>query len=271
MSYIVVNNVKVNYEVYGSGMPIIMIHGFTVDMRLMKGCMEPVFSEREEGFKRIYIDLPGMGKTKDYEEVHSTDDMLEVVMKFIDTVIPNQSYLVVGESYGGYVARGLIAKRRGNVAGAAFICPMIIPEQSKRKLPAHTIVSKDETFFNQLEKDVREDFSSNVVVLNQHTWERYKKEILVGCNIADEQFLSKILDQYGFTYDIDQVSFEKPSVFLLGKQDSVVGYKDALQLIDHYPKATFAIVEGAGHNLQIEQRLLFDVNINHWLDRITDK
>ena len=56
-----VKNVEVNYEVYGEGKPIIIIHGSTVDHRLMTGCMEPIFNNRD-GYKRIYLDLPGMGK-----------------------------------------------------------------------------------------------------------------------------------------------------------------------------------------------------------------
>lgn len=34
-----------------------------LDHRLMSGCMEPIFTKRE-GWRRIYIDLPGMGVTK---------------------------------------------------------------------------------------------------------------------------------------------------------------------------------------------------------------
>ena len=49
-----------NYEIMGEGQPVLLIHGLACDMNLMKGCMEPVFSN-VEGYKRIYIDLPGMG------------------------------------------------------------------------------------------------------------------------------------------------------------------------------------------------------------------
>jgi len=57
-----IKNISINYEIIGEGKPIIMLHGYYVDHRLMTGCMEPVLSSKE-GFKRIYIDLPGMGKS----------------------------------------------------------------------------------------------------------------------------------------------------------------------------------------------------------------
>lgn len=35
-----VKNIPIYYEVIGQGKPIVMIHGYTPDHRLMKGCME---------------------------------------------------------------------------------------------------------------------------------------------------------------------------------------------------------------------------------------
>ncbi|MDX8364701.1 alpha/beta hydrolase [Cytobacillus sp. IB215665] len=265
-----VKDVKVHYQVYGTGKPIIMIHGFSPDMRLMTGCMEPVFLKRE-GYKRIYIDLPGMGKTKEYDGVKNSDDMLDIVIEFIDNIIPNESFLVVGESYGGYLAKGIIHKRKKKVDGAAFICPVIIPEVSERTLPDHSIVYKDNEFLEQLDKDEREGFDSVSVIQDEYNFNRFKNEILTGCKIADGQFLAKIKQQYSFTFDAGQDLYELPSVFLLGRQDSMVGFKDALDLIDKFPRATFAILDKAGHNLQIEQKAVFDTHIMDWLARVTEK
>jgi pimeloyl-ACP methyl ester carboxylesterase len=103
----IVRDVPIYYEAYGSGLPIIMIHGYTPDHRLMKGSMEPLFTQRS-GWQRIYFDLPGMGRTPGKEHIKSTDDMLDVVVDFIDAVIPEQPFLVAGESYGGYLSRGVL-------------------------------------------------------------------------------------------------------------------------------------------------------------------
>lgn len=61
--------------------------------------------------------------------------------------------------------------------------------------------------------------------------------------------------------------FEKPTLFVLGKQDSCVGYKDAWSIIDNYPRATISVLDCAGHNLQIEQEKLFGTLVNDWLKR----
>ncbi|KQL52797.1 2-hydroxy-6-oxo-6-phenylhexa-2,4-dienoate hydrolase [Heyndrickxia shackletonii] len=269
MAYCKVRQAEIHYEEFGEGKPIIMIHGYTPDHRLMTGCMEPIFTKRD-GWRRIYIDLPGMGLTKNYHVISSSDEMLDAVLEFIQTIIPNQEYIIAGESYGGYLARGVIQKQKEKVLGAAFICPVIIPFSEGRTVEKHKILKTDERFIEKLSKEELEDFRNNNVVLDEYTWLRYNQEILSGCKIGDEKFLDKVKNKYGFTFEIDQSVFNKPSVFLLGRQDSSVGYKDALGLLNKYPRGTFAILDRAGHNLQIEQPHLFNHLVNEWLDRMEE-
>lgn len=269
MAYCKVRQAEIYYEDLGVGKPVILIHGYSPDHRLMSGCMEPIFTKRD-GWRRIYIDLPGMGFTKNYNEISSSDEMLSAVLDFIQAIIPEQEYLIAGESYGGYIARGIIQKQQEQILGAAFICPVIIPFLKDRIVEKHKILKTDGKFIEKLSKEELEDFSSKNVVLDEYTWLRYNQEILSGCKIADEKFLNKVKDKYGFSFEIDQSEFNKPSVFLLGKQDSSVGYKDALEMINKYPRGTFAVLDKAGHNLQIEQPQLFNILVNEWLDRIEE-
>lgn len=266
MAFCKVRQAEIHYEDFGEGIPILMIHGYSPDHRLMTGCMEPIFTERD-GWRRIYIDLPGMGLTKNYHDISSSDEMLDVILEFIQAIIPNQEYIIVGESYGGYLARGVIQKQKEMILGAAFICPVIIPSPEKRTVEKHKIIKTDRRFIEKLSKEELDDFRSNNVVLDEYTWLRYNQEILSGCKIGDEEFLNKVKNKYGFTFEIDQSNFNKPTVFLLGRQDSSVGYKDALELINKYPRGTFATLDKAGHNLQIEQPQLFNHLVNEWLDR----
>ncbi|ANX11632.1 2-hydroxy-6-oxo-6-phenylhexa-2,4-dienoate hydrolase [Fictibacillus arsenicus] len=266
MSYCKVEKANIYYEEIGSGMPILMIHGFSPDLRLMKGCMEPIFQERD-GYRRIYIDLPGMGQTKDYDTIQNSDGMLEAVIQFIETILPNEAFLIAGESYGGYITRGVIAKMPERVMGAAFICPMIIPDKNIRTLPEHANIEIDEEFLATLTEEEREDFKGIHVKLDEYTWRRYNEEVVVGMKIADSAFLEKISQAYGFTFQIDQEVFQKPSVFLAGRQDHITGFKDVYDLLDKYPRATFSILDSAGHNLQIEQNKLINVHITDWLER----
>ena len=90
--------------------------------------------------------------------------------------------------------------------------------------------------------------------------------------MSDERFLSELEINYAFTFDVDQIiraaDFDKPTLFLCGRQDNCVGYKDLEKLLDDYRRASFAVLDGAGHNLQIEQNSLFQEIVRKWLERI---
>ncbi|MBY8988056.1 MAG: alpha/beta hydrolase [Candidatus Lokiarchaeota archaeon] len=242
-------NTIIYYKTYGEGLPIINLHGFTLDHRVLEGCMEPIFNKRN-GYKRIYFDLPGMGKTKAESWIKNSNQMLNLCIEFIKRIIPKQRYLIVSESYGSYLARGIIYKNPKYVEGALFICPVMKAEQNKRSLP------KNNNLITQ----------PNVKMLD-----RYKKEIQPAIDIANTTFLNEFAKRgYPFSFDVDEKikSFEKPSLFLLGRQDLTVGYRDAWDIVEKYPYATFAILDQAGHGLQVEQEELFNALVNEWLDRI---
>ena len=267
-------NLTLYYELYGNGYPILMIHGFMPDHRLMKGCMEPIFEHRDN-YSRIYFDLPGMGKTQGPKWLKNTDQILEIVLEFIDKVIPNKKFIIASESYGSYLARGIISKRPDSSEGVLFICPLILPLPEQRELPKQfSAVVKDKKFISSLSPSDVEELGESLVIQKREVWERYKEEVLPGIKIANNDLVERIYpSSYSFSFEVDNVVkiYNKPTLFLLGRQDTTVGYRDAWKIIENYPKATFAILDQAGHNLQIEKESLFNSLVNEWLDRVENQ
>ena len=232
--------------------------------------MEPVFESLDMPWQRIYFDLPGMGKTPGPAWMNSSDQMLEVILEFIDGVIPNQPFLVAGESYGGYLARGLIKARREQMQGLLLICPVSMQEK-RNKLPALQVLEKDEDFLNSLSAEEREYFTGINVLQTQKVWERFSEDILPALKIADYDFLENNLGQnVSFKEDVDQIAepYQQPTLFLMGRQDSVVGYYDHWQLIENFSRVSFVILDRAGHNLQIEQETVFNALVAEWLGSV---
>jgi pimeloyl-ACP methyl ester carboxylesterase len=95
-----VQGIPIAYEVRGQGAPILLIHGWSADRRYMLADLEPIF-EAWPGWRRIYLDLPGHGATPAPEWLSTQDQMLSLVCGFIDAVLPQGSFAVVGNSYGG--------------------------------------------------------------------------------------------------------------------------------------------------------------------------
>lgn len=266
------NNVTLSYETHGEGKPILMLHGYTVDRGIMLGCMEPLFQDGCE-YRRIYPDLPGMGKTKGESWITNSDQMLDIVINFIDKVIGDETFLIAGESYGGYLARGIILRMPERVEGLLMLCPGIVMTPGWRNAPEHTVLEKDEQLLSELDPADAKGFASINVILKEKIWEKYRDDILPGLKAADYPFLDNLYQKgYAFSFDVDKLvgKFTKPTLMLLGRQDAVVGYKDAWDNLDNYPRATFAVLDKAGHNLQIEQEQLFQALVKEWLERVSN-
>ncbi|MFW9829338.1 MAG: alpha/beta fold hydrolase, partial [Candidatus Thorarchaeota archaeon] len=98
-----------------------------------------------------------------------------------------------------------------------------------------------------------------------------RNEVFSGLKIVDQDFMSKVFpSNYKFSFEVDNLLklYDKPTLFLLGRQDVSVGYRDAWKLIENYPRATFTVIDQAGHNLQIEKAKLFDSLVFDWLSRV---
>lgn len=265
-----IRNLSINYEVIGEGKPIVIIHGYSVDHRLMSGCMEPILSS-QSNYKRIYIDLPGMGESECAEWITSSDIMLDIVLEFINNIIPNENFLLAGQSYGGYISRGIIYKMMDRVDGILLVCPVIMADFKERNVPEHVVLLKDERLLSKLKLEDVEDFNSMSVVQSEKIYNRYKKEIMSGIEIGNMEFLKKLKETgYEFSFDVDKLyrKFDKPSLIITGRQDSCVGYKDAWNILSNFPRATFSVLDMAGHNLHIEQEEVFNALVKEWLTRV---
>ncbi|ARU60135.1 hypothetical protein CBW65_02970 [Tumebacillus avium] len=259
------------YEVRGEGFPVVVMHSYSLEHRSMMAYLEPVFAEHS-GYKRYYLDLPGMGRTKGEDWMQSSDDMLQAVLNFLDETLPGQPFLLVGESYGGYMAQGIVYQRPHLVAGIALICPMVEPEMSKRERPAHTVLTQDEDFLATLpEGDDKAAFQRLNVVQTPEVWTRFERDVLAGARLYNPAFTQRIRQNFGYSFDVRHLPepFGKPALILLGRQDSVAGYRDHLQILEQYPRAAFAILDRAGHNVALEQQALVTAHLHDWLKRVS--
>lgn len=263
MSKFMYKSTIIDYECLGEGTPILFLHGWGMDKRIMTGCFESVF-QNECNYRRIYIDLPGMGKSV-AGEVTSSDDMLEILYRFADEVI-GEKFIIAGESYGGYIARGFVKQYSQMIEGMILLCPLVYPGTRKGQVEVLQVMQRDEDVLNTLTKEQYDSFTYMNVILTKPVWERYKVDILPAIEIQDRHFLDEVLDG-SFSFDVDALAQPSliPCLIIVGKQDTEVGYKDQFKLIENYPNATYCAINRAGHNLQIEQPELFRDIVKNWL------
>lgn len=262
----------IDYEIIGEGIPVLLIHGWSVDRHLMKGCMEPVFEQVSGKYRRVYIDLPGMGRSKAGTSIRNADHMLDAIFSFVDQVIPGEHILLAGESFGCFLARGFLHARPDMIDGLLLICPCVIPGAEPQNVPPLRVLCKNDAFFAGLPEGEKQGFLSFHSVQTKEVYERYKAEIEPAFSRFDRDFLENRLDgAFSFPLEDTPVPFDKPALILAGRQDHMVGYKNPFRLTEDYTRATFAALDMAGHNLQIEQKALFEVLVGDWLKRVSEE
>jgi pimeloyl-ACP methyl ester carboxylesterase len=266
-------NITVHYEVFGEGKPIIILPGWSLNSRSTAHETESYFKQRG-GWKRIYIDPPGHGKTPGMDWITNQDKILEVVLACIDRLVAGQRFSLIGYSLGAYLARGVRLYRAELIDGIAMIVPAIIAEDAKRTLPPHKVLVEDPDVRAELTPAEAEFF--DFVVVRSRKWLDYERSFpqVPEHENGDPEFLSKIREQpnkYAFSFDVDNVSepFAGPSLIITARQDAMVGYRDAWNIIEKYPRATYVVLDRAGHLLE-EKAGLVNSLMNEWLDRVEE-
>ena len=263
-----VNNISLSYEETGSGRPVIMLHGWPLDHRHIYGDMEPIFMDRK-GWRRIYPDLPGMGRTRAADWIAHQDQVLEILLEFIEKVAPGERIVVAGVSYGGYLARGLVHEIGDRMDGLLMIVPHIETDESKMNYPKHRVLRPDEEFRAALKPD--EQYMLEMVVSqSMNLLQDFRNNISPASAIADNEFLQRLEKNYAFGFEVDSLPepFPAPALILTGRFDNWCGYREAFRILDNYPRATYAVLDCAGHALPMEQKTLYRALVGEWLDRV---
>jgi pimeloyl-ACP methyl ester carboxylesterase len=267
----IVNGIPVQVVEHGSGTPVLGLHGVDVDHREMAGSLEPLFADRP-GYRRIYPDLPGMGRTPAPDTVNSTDDILDILLELIDGIIGEQAFLVVGHSYGGYLARAIANRRPSQVAGLALICSLDGDQAREDEgPPEHVVLHAAGDLDGILDPAMDAEFRSYLVVQTPETLRRFQEYVVPGVALADHAALERIFQRWELRTAPEQApAYANPTLILAGRQDATVGYAGSWRLLEHYPRATFAVLDRAGHGLPHEQVGLLVALMGEWLDRVRE-
>ena len=233
---------------------MIVLHGAGVDHREAQACFEPILAT-VPGLRRVYPDLPGMGRSPAPEHVRSTDDVLHVLLDFARIECGSEPMLLVGHSWGAFLARAMAARLGSQVSGLAVVCPLVADVV---EIPEPRIVAGggigDEVF--------RDYF----VVQTPAMLERYERFVAPAAALVDEEAMARIGENWGLS--LAAPPYGGPTLIVAGRLDANVGYAGALALVESHPHATLAVLDDTGHALPHEEPELLGVLMRHWLARV---
>ena len=264
-----IEGVPISYEVRGEGRPILLIHGWSADRRYMLADLEPIF-DAHPGWQRTYLDLPGHGATPAPEWLSTQRQMLSIVTGFIEAVMPDTSFAVAGNSYGGYLTLALVRSMPARLRGVALLVPDVPAADGTRDTPDPVTLVEDRSVFTDLAPD-EQWIPDALVAHEQRMLDEIRAHDMPAYRAADYTFLERLEANYVLTGAAARpgTPFERPSLILTGRQDARVGYRGAWSLGDEFPRATYAVLDMAGHHVgRIERPALFRALVEDWLERM---
>ena len=103
------------------GLPVVFVHGMGVDHRSLM-MLDKAF-DGNDSIRRIYLDLPGFGRTPALpEHACGLPEMADWLQTAIDGLVGKAApFAMVGNSMGGALVREVLAREPRRVAGMASV------------------------------------------------------------------------------------------------------------------------------------------------------
>jgi pimeloyl-ACP methyl ester carboxylesterase len=235
----------------------------------MMADLEPNFDE-SSSWQRIYFDLPGHGTTIAPDWLNNQTQMFEILTKFIEQVIGDQKFCVIGNSYGGYLSLGLVRKMPHRLLGAALLVPDLPDDFNNRQTTDALTIVEDMSLFGNLQSD-EQWIPTGLVEHSQYALDEIRAHDMPGYRASDDDLLERLNKNYVLPLEVRHAGapFSQPSLIALGHQDATVGYERQLQLLPEFPRSTLAVVDMAGHYLgRVERPKVFNSLVHDWIQRV---
>jgi pimeloyl-ACP methyl ester carboxylesterase len=251
------------YELKGTGMPVMLVHGFTEDRRIWN----PLLAGMEDKYCWILPDLPGSGQSAFNGALPQLTDFAETLKAIVE--IENIGNLVlIGHSMGGYISLAFAEKYPTTLRALGLFHSSSYADSAEKK------ESRDKNIRFILkngsgpfvEQSIPGLYSEGFAAENP---EEIRKQIDRYANFNPESLVLYLaaMKQRPATTGVLK-SFNKPILFIMGEEDKAVPMKDLLEQC-HLPQISFIhIMAHAAHMGMIEDTRQSNSFIARFLEQI---
>jgi len=237
---ILFKNINVSFTDQGKGRAVVFLHGFLGSKLIWKDFV----GELSKTQRIITVDLLGHGSTDCLSYVHTMEEMAEAVEEVLSH-LKLRKYFLVGHSLGGYVSLALAENNPDNIKGLILFnstAKADTLEKKKDRLRAINVVKRNARIF----------VNEAIPKLFYTGKKPYKREIERAKKIAlttSKQGVVAALEGMRVRLDREIVlKFAPYSVlFIIGKEDIVLPYKELEQQAKLSEKSSYFLLENVGH------------------------
>ena len=263
------------HELRGEGPTAVLVHGLTVDRRVMIEAFDAILADA--GVRRLYVDLPGHGESKGDAAASSADAFVDELAALVRANLAPaagragelEAPLVIGYSYGGYLAQALV-RDLGGARGLLLVCPVVEPDFARRIQPPRRVAAHDPELPYSADPREREAFAEMAVQMTRPVLERFQRAVHPANIAADASVVQAMRARYAMSRPIgDALSrLDAPATVVCGRDDHWAGWQDAVPLVAQLKHPHFVVLPDCGHLLPFEQPAAFAQAVRDFLARV---
>lgn len=228
--YAAVNGIKIYYEIYGEGEPLVMIHGNGGSINSMRQQID-FFSKH---YKVIVADSRAQGKTVDAGDSISYDMMADDINSLLDELKVTNAYFI-GQSDGAII--GLITAFRypAKVKMLAAMAPNIRPDSAV--------------------------FYPKVVADNEVNLKKYEKLMAVPTKEnTDKLKLLNLMKNQPHISVAELATIKTPVMIMSGDRD-LIQLSHIIEIFNAIPHSNLCVMPGSTHTAIRKNPTLFNDNV----------
>ncbi len=241
---------KIWYYVYGTGKPVVLIHGFGGDHSIWQNQV----AYFKNHYKLIIPDLPGTGASELLQDM-TIDGMADLVKVIVDdsTQSPGEKIVLVGHSMGGYIALAYAEKYPENLSGLGLFHSTSYADSKEKIITRKKGIEFIETHgaFAFLKTTLPNLFSA---VTKEH-----QPELVEALIEKSSHFSASTLVSY-YEAMIDRPDRRKilkdskiPVMLIMSENDQAVPIADSLEQSSLPEKSYITILKNSGHMGMVEE------------------
>ena len=164
-----------------------------------------------------------------------------------------------------------MAQLSDQVLGLALLAPLVEADPAGRDVPGQVVLREDAALLASLDPGDAREYAELAVEQTPEGWALFREHALPGLRSYRPEVIERLRARYALTAEPETYSrpFVRPTLLVAGRQDHVVGHRPATALMDgHYPHATTAVLDRAGHNVHLDQPELTAALLQDWLSRM---
>jgi pimeloyl-ACP methyl ester carboxylesterase len=237
---------QASYSVAGTGQPVVLVHGFAEDSNVWIEQLTAL----AENYLLIIPDLPGSGLSELQEDM-SIEGMAEYVKNIVDHELPNQkqenSIIMIGHSMGGYITLAFAEKYAARLQAFGLFHSTAFADGEEKKAARRKSIEFIQTHgsYEFIKQSTPNLFTEDYRIKNSAAL----ADMIARYANFDQRALVAYYEAMIQRPDRTAVLrlFNKPVLFLIGKNDKAIPFEDSMKQC-HIPQlATVDILEASAH------------------------